>query len=132
MYTYKVLLIEDNPFFLHIWNLIMSQAVHSFKLDWAVSEKAAAKLMSENYYDIIISDIFLSGSKTGVDIWKTVNPESCTFIFASSIAKSSFEKFVTDEDRPYVFLEKPLDIDNCVNIICQITLAASGFKCARK
>lgn len=108
----------------------MSQSVHSHKLDWAVSEKAAAKLMNEHYYDIIISDIFLSGSKTGVDIWKTVNPEACTFIFASSIHKNSFEQFVTGEERPYVFLEKPLDVDKCINTISEVTLQGPRFKFA--
>jgi len=130
MYTYKVLLIEDNPLFLHLWNLILSQAMHVHKLDWAVSEKSAVKLMRENDYDIIISDIFLSGSKTGVDIWKTINPEACAFVFASSIEKKSFEQFVAGEDRPYLFLEKPLDIDNCVNTISEITLAGPRLKYA--
>ncbi|AZZ36160.1 hypothetical protein CIK05_04915 [Bdellovibrio sp. qaytius] len=131
MYTYKVLLIEDNPFFLQLWNLILSQSVHSHKLDWAVSEKAAAKLINEHYYDIVISDIFLSGSKTGVDIWRTINPEACTFIFASSIEKNSFEEFVTEEEeRPYLFLEKPLDVDKCINCISEITLAGPGLKYA--
>lgn len=104
--------------------------MHSHKLDWAVSEKAATKLMAENYYDIIISDIFISGSKTGVDIWKTINPEACTFIFSSSTEKDSFEEFITGEELPYLFLEKPLNFDKCVNTITQIMQAATTLKFA--
>ena len=108
----------------------MSQSVSSYALDWAVSEKAAAKFMNEHYYDIIISDVFLSGSQIGLNIWKNVNPETCTYIFASSIKKSNFEKFVTDEDRAYLFLEKPLDTDLCIQLINEVTLQGPRFKYA--
>lgn len=104
--------------------------MHTYKLDWAVSEKAVTKLMNKHHYDIIISDIFLFGSQTGVDIWRKINPEQCSFIFASSVEKTQFEKIVNGEDRPYLFLEKPLDIDKCVNCINQITLAEPRFKFA--
>jgi len=122
MYTYKVLLIEDDPFFLNMWELILSQSVHSFKLDWAVSENAASKLLKEHDYDFVISDIFLADRKTSVDIWKTINPKQCIFIFASSIEQQKFEKFVAGEERPYLFLEKPLDIDTCISCMTHLTL----------
>lgn len=122
MYTHKILLIEDNPFFLHAWNAIMSRAVHSYKLDWAVSEKAAAKLLKEQDYDVIISDIFLSGKKAGLEIWKTVNPDRGTFIFASSVEEKKFNDYIAGEDRPYLFLKKPLDIETCVIAMTHITL----------
>lgn len=122
MYTYNVLLIEDNPTFFQNWNSILSQAVRSHKLDWAVSKKSAAKLLKEHYYDIIISDVFLSGHTTGLDIWKTVNPESCSFIFASSLEQNSFINLVAAENRPYLFLEKPLDIAKCISCINEIVM----------
>lgn len=121
MYTYKILLIEENPVFFNMWELILSQSVHSYKLDWAVSEKVASKMLKEHYYDVVISDIFLSGGKTGVDIWKTINPEHCTYIFSSSIHQKYFAKLIDGEQRPYLFLEKPLDIDTCIRCMTHFT-----------
>jgi CheY-like chemotaxis protein len=130
MHKYKVLLVEDNPFFQNIWNSILSQSLHSYQLDWAVSENAAAKLLAETTYDIIIADIFLSGSKTGVDIWKSINPEQSKFIFSSSISQEKFELFAIDEDRPYYFIEKPLNTEHCINLISLIALGEKRFKFA--
>lgn len=130
MPKYKVLLVEDNPFFQNIWNSILLRALHEYQLDWAVSESAASKLMSDTTYDIIISDIFLSGSKTGVDLWKKTDPKLSRFIFSSGISCEKFALFAHEEHLPYFFIEKPLNVDHCVNLISAIALGEQRFKYA--
>lgn len=121
MYTYKILLIEDNPFSFQTWQLVLSQSLWSYKLDWAVNEKAANKLMAKTSYDIIISDVVLSGRQTGIDIWRTIDPQHCHFIFATRIKASEFASLVAGEDRPYCLLEKPLNVGRCMQLIQQLT-----------
>ncbi len=118
MRTYKILLIEDNPFFLQIWRAILSQALWSYKLDWATSEKAAYKFLAKTDYDIIISDFSLD---------KKTKQQHCSFILTTDDA-TQLPDVKNTEDRPYYFLKKPLDMARGMQLIHQVVSAEEKFK----
>lgn len=123
--TYKILLIEDNPFFVSIWDSIIGRATSSaYKLDWANTDFIAAEMIEKTDYDIIISDIILTGSKTGFDIWKDFKPKAqCCFIFSSSMPEDQYYECLKHLDKkPDQFLQKPLKINSCIRYVSEVFL----------
>lgn len=128
MYTYRILLIENNPIFFPLWHSILSQVMWRYKLDWAASENAAKKMLEKTSYDIVISDIFLSNCKTSIDIWKSTNPNDCSFIFVTSVPEKTFKELLADEDRPYFFLAKPLNVGRAMQLIHRLIQAEEQYR----
>src|ERR1700757_5248740 len=71
----RVLIVEDD----HACETILKQIVRSIdpgaQIDWAESaETAALQLVQERGkgapYNLVISDVFLSGKLTGIDLWR--------------------------------------------------------------
>ena len=116
MRTYKVLLIEDNPLSLQIWRAILSQALWSYKLDWATSEKAANKFLVKTNYDIIISDFSLTTKSTS---------KHCSYIFTHS---EKIPTVIGSEDHAYYFLKKPLDMGRGMQLVHQLVSAEEKFE----
>lgn len=116
MRTYKILLIEDNPMYLQIWRAILSQTLWAYKLDWATSEKAAYKFLAKTDYDIIISDFSLD---------KKTKQRHCNFILTHTDRRPGV---IPNEDQPYYFLQKPLDMARGMQLIHQIVSAEEKFE----
>ncbi|WP_409479631.1 hypothetical protein [Pseudobdellovibrio sp. HCB154] len=115
MRTYKILLIEDNPFVLQVWRAILAQALWSHKLDWATSEKAATKFLGKSDYDIIISDFPLT---------KKTHQEHCSYILTYTDKAPSI---VGSEDQPHYFLQKPLNMAKGMQLIHQLVTAEENY-----
>lgn len=124
MKTFRILLIEDNSFFLGIWDSIIGRSTNSpYKLDWANTDYIAREMLETNKYDIVISDIILTGSKTGFDIWKDFNAQNCCFIFSSSMPQEDYDACIKElNKRPDRFIPKPLKINECVRYISEVFL----------
>lgn len=115
MRTYRILLIEDNPFVLQVWRAILSQALWSYKLDWATSEKAATKFLARSDYDIIISDFAIT---------KITHQQHCSFILTHT---DKIPSIVGNEEQPHYLLQKPLSMAKGIQLIHQIVSAEEKF-----
>jgi len=126
----KILLIEDNPFFYGIWNSIIGRATNSpYKLDIAINDFIAIEMIGKTNYDIIISDIILSGRKTGFDIWKDIDTQNCIFVFASSVPIEKFAELTAKVEKKHDgFIQKPLNLNHCVNFLSQVILKEQRLK----
>lgn len=130
MDIFKILLIEDNPFFKGIWDSIIGRATKSsYELDWAVNDFVASELIEKNDYDLIISDIILAGTKTGIDLWIEHDCKDSTYIFTSSIPQEVFLEFMKQTDKaPVPFIAKPLNLNYCIGFLSQVILKGQRSK----
>ena len=69
----KVLIAEDDLSLKPIWEEFFSRLNGNFSLQWTVSCEEALKILEKavserNEFDLIISDIFLAGSGTGMEL----------------------------------------------------------------
>lgn len=116
MRIYRILLVDDNPLCLQIWRAILSQTLWSYKLDWAISEKTAGKLLAKTNYDIIISDFSLA---------KIAQKKQCSVILTHT---DKVPSVIGSEDHPYYFLKKPLDMSRGMQLIHQLVSAEAKFE----
>lgn len=72
-YVKKILVVEDDLALRPIWEKFFSLRSEKIILEWSVSCEEAIKMVrqaneqNENYF-LIVSDIFLAGSKTGIQL----------------------------------------------------------------
>lgn len=65
--------------------------------------------------DLVITDIFLSGPKTGIELWKRYAKElKGRMILTSGIEYQKFIQFFKNEQQRPIFLQKPLIIHECI------------------
>ncbi len=67
------LIIEDDLSWEPLWGQILKSIDEHFEIKWATSAKEAEKFINEqialgHMFDLIVADIFISGSKTGLDL----------------------------------------------------------------
>ena len=70
----KILVVEDDITFEPFWSAIAERADRNAQVFWATSELEAesmiiAAIEAGRPYNLVITDIFLSGSRTGIDLW---------------------------------------------------------------
>ena len=98
-------------------------------LDWSTNaEEAIIKLKNaskkgiELPYNLIIADVFLDGSKTGIDLWRYSKKEygKIPFILTSADQKESLflKKNLLNFDP--IFLQKPFSIQECKTLLKKI------------
>lgn len=75
-YVRKILIVEDDLALKPIWEKFFKVLVSDAVVEWAVSCEEAIKMIdlanaSNESYSLIITDIFLAGSKTGMELIKS-------------------------------------------------------------
>src|SRR3712207_4701738 len=70
----RVLVVEDDLTLKSFWSHILNDMYKKNKIDWASSEEEAETMIRNRWmkakpYDLVISDIFLAGQKTGIELW---------------------------------------------------------------
>lgn len=122
-----VLILEDDYTFKPLWTSVIKQCLPDAQLDWVQTEEAAERLIqlrrnNGQKYDLIISDIFLSGKKTGIDLWSRHSSATDNFIFVSSLSRDTFFSLVPQkEGSDPIYLQKPLRVSLCIDVIRQLT-----------
>lgn len=122
-----ILILEDDYTFKPLWTSVIKQCLPEAHIDWVQTEEAAERCiklrrnMGERY-DLIIADIFLSGRKTGIDLWERFSNAAEHFIFVSSLPRDTFDSLVTPTEEHYpIYLQKPLRASLCIDVIRQLT-----------
>lgn len=121
----KILLVEDDP----QWQLIISRALKlvdpKLLIDTVTNvSEAKLSLFLNPDYSLVISDYFLEGHQSGLDLWKVSqhNSHMIPYLFVSGLQKSEFEILFDQMDpdhgnhRPF-YMSKPFDLEKLKRIV---------------
>ena len=124
--AYRFLVVEDDMGQWALWENIILSTFPNAKIDFETSEAGAEALLRHSFhtekpYDLVISDVFLDGEDTGIDLWERYGEVSDHFIFVSSMSLSNFDALVhsarnTTDNLPF-YMQKPLQVQNCKEVI---------------
>lgn len=120
-----ILLIDDDISLEPVWRAIINKLKCPCELDWVASSAAAERLLfnkkkSNEHYDVILCDIFLSGSKTGLDFVNSFANEPTEYIFTSGVCPHKLTKMLSQQSRKYRILQKPLDLEACQKVLNEV------------
>ena len=112
----RVLIVEDDTTMEPLWRYVIETARPGSTLEWMTSGEAAAKRIQTTAYDLIISDIFLNGDLTGLDIWEKADTDR--FLLISVLSPSRLETLALKMPKPLPsYLQKPLDPSQCIETV---------------
>jgi DNA-binding NtrC family response regulator len=117
-----VLIVEDDTSLRPFWEYVVHQVEPRLELQWVSSVSGAEQLVRESLkkrhaLGLIIADLYLEGQRTGVDLWREFKESLIPFVMTSGMSKERFlNRFSKREDAP-LYLEKPLELDECVETI---------------
>ncbi len=119
----QILVVEDDVTFEPFWQAIVERADRNAKVFWATSELEAEDMIAKAFetgqgFDLVITDIFLSGARTGIDLWsKFTKALHGKIIITSAIEYEKFMQYFDKSDARPLFLQKPLIPHECVGAI---------------
>jgi len=118
----RILIVEDDMAYEPIWQYVLKKVNSKCRIQWTSSAAEADRILSEshqknNFFDLIISDIFVSGSKTGLDLWYKYGEPNNNMIIVSSIEYGKLFNYLGSGKRMPVYLMKPFDINECIKTV---------------
>lgn len=120
----RVLIVEDDLSLMPFWSVILRRCLKGATVDWAVSCERARELMEladrkQSPYSMIIADIFLAGSDTGLDLLNSPEVERSSAL--KLLVTSADETALNDGGewlKPSVaVLSKPLSVPKCERVL---------------
>lgn len=128
---YRVLIIEDDLAYKPLWADILRRNLgpNIAEIHWAVSAEEARvqyekAISSGQFFDFIITDVFLAGSDTGLDFVENIfadDQEAPPVILISSVDKDEMEGIVNTESRRVEVLTKPINPNQFKEVLHRIT-----------
>lgn len=119
----RVLIVEDDLALEPFWKIVLKRCFEKWTSDWAVSAEEAKRMMSQALhegvpYSLVISDIFLAGSETGLDLIQDQEPRAPKFLLVSVAEAERVKDNVARFDG--AVLTKPLNLPKCERAIAQL------------
>ncbi len=123
----KILIVEDDLSQKVLWNHVVARMGRGASIVWGVSSEQAKKLIHESQrtntpFDLIIVDLFLAGSDTGLDFLKSqeVKSQNAKTILVSAADQTSLESHLKIELSQTKLITKPLSIAKCERVISEM------------
>lgn len=122
----RILVVEDDLELTGILEHVFSAIDPNIHTDWVTSAEEAVSLLEDKTrageqrpYDLIIADIFLEGSSTGLDLWKLCQEyfSDVPFVVTSALPVDKFFKALGTETISPPFLPKPFLPGECRQLI---------------
>lgn len=133
---FKVLVVEDDKSQWPMWENILTSIDKNVELevDWTTTAEDAQKLICQAFskelpYDLVVSDVYLEGSGTGLDLWNRYGEATHNFIFVSGAALNQNEILKNLDFGSPVFLKKPISVERCktiLKLICNDHIKGGG------
>ena len=107
----KILIVEDDITLTTLWNYVFKLITPDAKITWVKTADAAQSMLwlaleRGQYFDIIVSDYFLPGQMTGLDLWMKFADYPTLFLLNSVLEKSKLMKKIENfQDKP-IFIEE--------------------------
>lgn len=115
----SVLIVEDDLALRPLWERAFK--TKTVKVDWVTSMEEAehsirARFQNSEPYHLVIADISLEGTGTGIDLWNRYGEEATNFVFVTGlpISKQAFHTLLNYGYPPYY--KKPLTAKKCLEI----------------
>lgn len=121
----RILVVEDDITSEPIWDHILARVDDRAVMVWATSVNEADQLIQDAMkegkpFALIICDIFLSGSLTGIDLWQRFRDQMRTpIILMSSIDHMKLQKHLRGIGEP-VYLPKPLNMHDTIETVYEM------------
>ncbi len=118
----RILIVEDDITQEPFWDYIIERAAQKAIVSWATSVAEADEMilvaqMEGTHFDLVVSDIFLSGSQTGIDLWQRFNHQlNGNFLLVSSIDPMKLQKHLTGLGSP-AYIQKPLNVHETIETV---------------
>ncbi|MCC2679814.1 MAG: hypothetical protein K0R29_2390 [Pseudobdellovibrio sp.] len=94
----RILIAEDDLALKPLWEAFFRKLGRPFVIQWTVSCEEAVKILEKNPdFDLIISDIFLAGSGTGIELLNSPEANRCR---AKKVLISAVDKASVLEEYP--------------------------------
>ncbi len=111
----RILMVEDDLALYPLWTVIISRCFGaSVEVEWAVSSEAAQDIMraSAKPFDLIIADIFLAGSGTGVEFLRSeaVTQSGAKTVLVSTAGQSDLVEHCLPLLPNTLIISKPLNV----------------------
>ena len=123
----KILIVEDDLSQKPLWSHVISRFSSSTEIEWVVSSEQAKKLIENSKtqsipYDLIIVDLFLAGSDTGLDFLRSseVRDLGVKTILVSAADKEILESHMKRESGNTMVIIKPLNTQKCTQALKEI------------
>jgi DNA-binding LytR/AlgR family response regulator len=121
----KVQIVEDDPLIAEDLKIVLTERGFSVR-NVSNSYEKGLEAFSKEHPDILLLDISLKGSKTGIDLANQINREGLTcpivYITGTTDIHTKTKAFDTD---PFMFLSKPFSEEN---IVLSVELALNKFQ----
>lgn len=125
----SVYVVEDDIEMSTIIDRVLKSIDPDILLDWSTSAeeaiqriRTAVKKHELKPYDLIIVDVFLDGSRSGLDFWrycKREYEEIPIVITSANSRESLFSKTMPLPEKP-IFLQKPFTISECKKLFKEL------------
>ncbi len=118
----RILVVEDDPVFEPVWEHIIASVDPKIEFSWVSTPIQAQELIHRSNeegkpYDLIISDIYLSSTITGIDLWNRFGNEN-NFLLISSIDNYKIiEQAKNVGKTPPPYIQKPLNEKQCASAV---------------
>lgn len=116
----RVLVAEDDLSLWPMWEVIVKRCLPSAEVRWAVSSEEAKRLISESFeddmsFDVIISDLFLAGSETGLELLRSdeVRKSKASTVLVSMAEIDNLTMNYQSLLPETIFITKPLNVVKC-------------------
>lgn len=116
----SVLIVEDDVSMEPLWSYIIDEVDPHAEMRWVTTEEAAEKMIRQRLemgqpYDLIVSDIFLSGRRTGIDLWRRYGEGATAFILMSVIGPEKLMRMTGLHEPLPPYIQKPLNPSECID-----------------
>jgi len=125
-----VLVVEDDLAQRPLWEKAFKSVDREIRVDWATSMEEAERLIRFRYqkgapYKMVVADIFLEGTGSGIDLWNRYGEETLNFVFVSALPLSKFELLMSLNFGCPLYLKKPLNWKKCREV-AEMVLSPGG------
>ena len=116
------LIVEDDLSLEPLWRKVIQDVASDVQVYWATTEEQAEKFIRSKVhngetFDLIIADIFLSGERTGLDLWKRYGEVTSNFIVTSVMPEKKAAQMLGGLAPLPFYLQKPADPNQCKKVI---------------
>lgn len=124
----RFLIVEDDFLAQPVWEQVIRAVAPTAIIRWATTGEDAEKIINEGltlgeHFDCVVSDIFLAGKKTGVDLCHHFRHLPVRFLLTSSIGLIQFAEMIEPhQNLQACLLQKPFGIKDGVACLGTILL----------
>jgi response regulator of citrate/malate metabolism len=122
--TNRVLVVEDDLSLQPFWSFVLHRCFEKLSMEWAISGEQAKKIVQKanvegDPFRLVISDIFLAGAETGLDLMgsREFIQSHADFILVSVADEGKVKDNFMDISNLVPVMTKPLNAPECEKVI---------------